>query len=349
LLDNYKKMNKKLWKWLISTASISAACIILVSCGEVTSPKQPVQQALDTALPSIQLRAFYPGADAVTVLNSVVPPLRDSIFHHVRNMDHMSYTAGSDGSLIINVYFKPETNMDSEGLNISNIVSVVSPRLPSQVVQAGITVDRQYGPIVMAVNMYSDDARLYDQKFLSNYAAINIIPEIRRVPGVSRLISIDMSKDSVMRIWLNKDRLSASNLTLKEVLAGIPAKKLEEVTGILYKKSKQSFDYIIKCKSDRNQLDDYKNMIIRNPANTVLRLKDVAEKIEFSPFTYGNFTRINSKPGINIFVMQFADSNYNEIQIAIKKLMKTASPDFPAGIKHSILYNPKDSLYIAVE
>ncbi|MGY0035801.1 efflux RND transporter permease subunit [Pedobacter sp. NJ-S-72] len=117
----------------------------------------------------------------------------------------------------------------------------------------------------------------------------------------------------------------------------------------MYKKNKQSFDYIIKCKSERNQLDDYKNMIIRNPANSLLSLKDVAEKIEFSPFTYGNFTRINGKPGINIFVMQFADSNYNEIQIAVKKLMKTATPDFPAGIKHSILCNPKDSLSISVE
>ncbi|MGY0035802.1 efflux RND transporter permease subunit [Pedobacter sp. NJ-S-72] len=205
-------MIKRLWNWLVSTALISIACIILVSCGEITSPKQPAGMAL----PSIQVRAFYPGADVRTVLNSVVPQLRDSIFHHVRNMDHMSYTANSDGSLIINVYFEPETSLDSMRLKISNIVSVVSPQLPSQVVQAGITVDRQYGPIVMAVNLSSDDVRRYDQKFLTNYAAINIIPEMRRVPGVSHLIAVDVSKDSVMRIWLNKDRMSASNLTLKE-------------------------------------------------------------------------------------------------------------------------------------
>lgn len=342
-------MIKKLWKWLVSTATISSACIILVSCGEITSSKQPAQEFPGMVLPSIQVKAFYPGADVSMVLNSVAPPLKDSIFHHVRNMDHMSYTASSDGSLIINVYFKPGTNIDSAGLNISNIVSVVSTQLPPQVVQAGITVDRQHGPIVMAVNVYSDDASRYDQKFLINYATTNIIPEIRRVPGVSHLISVDVIKDSVTRIWLNKDRLSASDLTLKEVLAGIPAKKIEAVTGILYKKSKKSFDYIIKCKSERNQILEYGNMIIRNHANTAVKLKDVASKIESGPFTYGNFTRINGKPGINLVVMQFADSNYNEIQIAIKKLMETASVKFPAGIKHSILYNPKDSLYISVE
>ncbi|MDN5289446.1 MAG: AcrB/AcrD/AcrF family protein [Mucilaginibacter sp.] len=342
-------MFKELWKWLVSAAVISTTCIILVACGEIASHKQPAKQLPRMALPSIQVRALYPGADVMTVLNAVVPPLKDSIFRYARNMDHMSYTASSDGSLIINIYFNPDINMDLAGVNISNIVSITSGLLPSPVVQAGITVDRQYEPLVMAVDLYSEDAGHYNQAFLTNYAATRIIPEIRRVPGISHLITFNGNKDSLMRIFLNKGHMAASNLTLKEALAVVPAKELEAVTEILYKNSKQPFDYIIKCKSEHNQLVKYGNKIIRTNVNTVVRLRDVAAKIEFGPFRYGNFTRINGKPGINIVVMQFADSNYNGIQIAVKKLMETASIKFPAGIKHSILCNPKDSLYISVE
>jgi HAE1 family hydrophobic/amphiphilic exporter-1 len=341
-------MFEKLWKGLISATVISTICIIGVACGGAASPKQAARQLPRIGLPSMQVRALYPGADVWTVLSSVVPPLTDSIFQDVQNMDHMSYTASNDGSLIINVYFKPGTNMDLEGANISNLVSIAARRLPSPVIQAGITVDRHYEPLVMAVDIYSEDAGHYDQAFLNNYAGTHIIPEVRQIPGVSHLITLNGNKDSLIRIWLNKRQMTASNLTLKEVLAAVPAKELEAVTGI-NKNSKQPFDYIIKCKSEHNQLVKYRNKIIRTNTNTVVKLKDVAAKIEFGPFTYGNFTRINGKPGINVVVMQFADSNYNGIQIAVKKLMETASIKFPAGIKHSILYNPKDSLYISAE
>jgi len=163
------------------------------------------------------------------------------------------------------------------------------------------------------------------------------------------LITFEGNRDSLIRICLNKGHLAALNLTLKEVLAAVPAKELEGVTGILYNNSKQPFDYIIKCKSAHDQSIAYGNRIIRTNHDTVLWLKNVAAKIEFSPDAYENITRINGKAGINIAVMQFPDSNYNEIQIAIKRLMETASTKFPAGVKHLILYNPKDSLYLPAE
>lgn len=342
-------MFKKLLNWLVSATVISTISIILVSCGGIASTRQPAKQPPPMAPSPIQVRALYPGADAGTVLSSVATPLKDSIFHYIGNIDYMTYTASSDGSLIITLYFKPGTNLDQAALNISNLVSVSSGQLPPQVVQSGITVLKQNEPIVMAVNLYPEDPGHYDQAFLTNYAATNIVPRIRQIPGVSHLITFEANRDSLMRIWLNKAHMAALNLTLKEVLAAIPAEKLEAVTGTLYKNSNQPFDYIIKCKSEHYQPIEYGNMVIRTHADTTLRLKDVAAKVELGPYTYGNFSRINGKPGINIVVMQFADSNYNEIQIAIKKLMETASVKFPAGVKHSILYNPKDSLYISAE
>ena len=341
-------MYKKLLKWFVPAMVIS---IMLFAC-DITSTKNPVQESRHTGIPSIptvQVKLQFPGADIPTVLRSVASPLRDSIFHYVENLDHISYTAGSDCSLIVSVYFTPGTDPDKAAVNISNIVSVMNAQLPSQVIQSGITVLRQNEALVMTVDMYSEDNERYDKVFLTNYAVTNVIPEIQRIQGVSHLVTINANNDSLIRIRLNKEYMATFNLTLEKVLAAIPAKQLEAVTCMLYKNNKQPVDYIIKCKSRYNQLAEYVNLIIHTNGDSVLRLKDVAENIEYGPYTYGNFTRINGKPGINIAVMQVADSNYNEIQTAVKKLMETVSVKFPAGVRYSMLYNPKDSLFISVE
>lgn len=339
-------MFKKLLKWLVSATVIY---IILISCGGMASTRQPVKQFPHMTLPSIEVKALYPGADVRTILDSVASPLKDSIFQYVGNMDYMTYTAGNDGSLLITVYFKPGIDLDLAAVNISNVMAVVTGQLPSPVVQSGITVLRKNESIVMALDMYLENTGHYDQAFLTNYATTKIFPEIQRVPGVSHLVTVDRNKDSLMRIWLNNGHMAALNITLKEVLAAIPAEKLEGITGVLYKNSKQSFDYIIKCKSEHNQPAEYENMRVGTNGDTILKLKDVAAKVEFGPYIYGNFTRINGKPGVNVVVMQVADSNYSEVQMAVKKLLETASAKFPAGVKYLILYNPKDSLYISAE
>jgi HAE1 family hydrophobic/amphiphilic exporter-1 len=338
-------MLKNLLKWLISVTVIYTLFLITVSCAGTASP---AQQFPPMTLPSIQVRVLYPGADINTILNTVAPPLKDSIFHYAGNMDHMTYTAGKDGSFMMTVYFPPGTDMDQAALHISNLVAVASKQLPSTAVQSGITVARQNEPIVMAIAVYSEDTGLYDQSFLNNYAATYIVPWIRPVPGVSHLTTIG-SKDSLLRIWLNKGHMAALRLTLKDVLAAIPVEQLEAVTGILYKGDKQAFDYIIKCKSDHHQLMQHGNIPIHTNADTVLRLKDVAAKVEFGPYISGNYSRLNGKPGINIIVIQKADSNYNGLQPAIQKLMETTSKNFPVGIKYLVSYNPKDSLYISTE
>ncbi len=322
--------------------------LMLVSCGGTAPTKQPAQPLPPLSLLSIQVQALYPGADAGTVLDSVAAPLKDSIFHYVENMDHITYTAGSNGSLTITVHFVPGTNPDQAELTISNMVAATTSQLPSQVIQSGITVLKQNEPMVMAIDVYAENARDYDQAFLTEYATTRIVPEIRRIAGVSHLITLN-EKDSLMRIWLNKDRLASLNLTLKELLAAIPKENVEAVTGMLYKKGSQPFDYIIKCKSKYNQTAKYGNTPVHTKTGAILKLKEMATKIEFGPYTYGYFTRIKNNPGISMIVMPLAGADYNQIQAAVNKLMEAASAKFPAGIKHLILYNPKDSLYLSAE
>ena len=317
--------------------------ILLVILGVLGLSGLPLQQFPDIAPPAVQVTAFYPGANAETVLRSVAPSLEESI-NGVENMSYMSSTASNDGTLVITIYFKLGTNADQAAVNVQNRVSQATSQLPTEVVQAGITTAKQQNSLLMVVDLYAEDTANYDQTFLANYAQINIIPDIKRIPGVGQSLIFGGSKDYSMRVWLNPAQMAAYNLTPKEIVAAIQDKNLEAAPGKFGESSKEAFEYVIKYKGKLNQPEDYENIVIRSDADgSMLRLKDVA-RIEFGAYTYGNYTRVNGKPGINIATMQLAGSNSNEIQIAVAKLMEKASKNFPKGVKHLILYNTKDSL-----
>ena len=314
--------------------------VILVILGILGLTKLPLQQFPDIAPPAVQVVAFYPGANAETVLRSVAPSLEENI-NGVENMSYMSSTASNDGSLVITVYFKLGTNADQAAINVQNRVSQATSQLPAEVVQAGITTAKQQNSLLMVVDLYAEDDKTYDQTFLANYAQINIIPEIRRIPGVGQALIFGGNKDYSMRVWLNPSQMAAYNLTPKEVMAAIQDKNLEAAPGKFGESSKESFEYVIKYKGKLNETSEYENIVIRSNADgSMLRLKDVA-RVEFGAYTYGNYTRVNGKPGVNIASFQLAGSNSNEIQIAIAALMKKAQKNFPKGINYTTIYDTK--------
>jgi len=322
--------------------------VLLVILGILGLTNLPLQQFPDIAPPAVQVIANYPGANAETVLRSVAPSLEESI-NGVENMSYMSSTASNDGSLVITVYFKLGTDPDQAAVNVQNRVSQATSQLPAEVVQAGVTTAKQQNSLLMVVDLYSENEALYDQTFLANYAQINIIPEIKRIKGVGQSIIFGGNKDYSMRVWLKPSQLATYNLTPNEVIAAIRDKNLEAAPGKFGENSQESFEYVIKYKGKLNKPEEYENIIIRSNADgSILRLKDVA-KVEFGSYTYGNFTRVNGKQGVNIATMQLAGSNANEIQIAIQDLMKKAEKDFPKGMKYLILYNTKDSLDQSIE
>ncbi|RYY31143.1 MAG: efflux RND transporter permease subunit [Chitinophagaceae bacterium] len=321
--------------------------IILVMLGILGLFRLPVEQFPDIAPPAVQVTAFYPGANAETVLRSVAPSLEESI-NGVENMSYMSSTASNDGSLVITVFFKLGTDPDQAAVNVQNRVAQATSQLPAEVVQAGISTSKQQNSLLMVVDLFAEDTKNYDQTFLANYAQINIIPEIKRIPGVGQSLIFGGSKDYSMRVWLNPAQMAAYNLTPAEVFASIQDKNLEAAPGKFGESSQEAFEYVIKYKGKLNQPLDYENIIIRSNADgSMLRLKDVA-KVEFGSYTYGNYTRVNGKPGINIAVMQLSGSNSSEIQTAVAKLIEKSSKEFPKGVKHLILYNTKESLDISI-
>lgn len=322
--------------------------ILLVILGMLALWKLPLQQFPDIAPPAVLVTATYPGANAETLLRSVAPSLEESI-NGVENMVYMSSTASNDGSLAITVSFRLGTDPDQAAVNVQNRVAQATSQLPAEVVQQGVTVAKQQNSMVVVLNLYSDDARQYDQTFLTNYAQINLVPELKRIPGIGSAVLFGGNRAYSMRIWLNPAQLASYHLTPAEVMAAIQDKNLEAAPGRLGESSQEAFEYVIKYKGKRSQPGDYENMILRaNSDGSMLRLKDVA-RVEFGAATYSGDVRISGKPGINIGVFQTAGSNANELQIAVAKVMAKLEKNLPKGVKQQTLYTTKTALDASIE
>lgn len=200
--------------------------ILIVILGTIGLNTLPLQQFPDIAPPAVQVVALYPGANAETVLRSVAPSLEEAI-NGVENMSYMSSTASNDGSLVITVNFKLGTNPDQAAVNVQNRVSQATSQLPQEVVQAGITTTKQNNSLLMVVDLLSENEKEYNEVFLANYAQINLIPEIKRIPGVGQALLFGGSKDYSLRVWLNPAKMASYNLTPKEIMAAIQDKNLE--------------------------------------------------------------------------------------------------------------------------
>ncbi|OLY90616.1 hydrophobic/amphiphilic exporter-1, HAE1 family [Cnuella takakiae] len=316
---------------------------LLVILGTLGLLRLPLQQFPDIAPPAVLVTAVYPGANAETVLRSVAPSLEESI-NGVENMSYMSSTASNDGSLAITVFFKQGTDPDQAAVNVQNRVTQATSQLPAEVVQQGITAVKQQNSFIGAIGLYTEDTKKYDQTFVANYAQINIIPEIKRIPGVGSATIFGGVKDYSMRVWLNTSQMAIYKITPAEVMAAIQDKNLEAAPGKMGERSEEVFEYVIKYKGKLSKPEEYENIAIRaNADGSVLHLKDVA-RVELGAYSYTSVTHMNGKEGVAIGVIQLAGSNANEIQIAIDKLMEKAAKEFPAGIRYNQFYRTKTAL-----
>src|ERR1700761_5205519 len=317
--------------------------ILLVIVGVLGLTKLPLERFPDIAPPAVLVSAVYPGANAETILRSVPPSLKKAI-NGVENMTYMTSTASNDGTLSITVYFKQGTNPDQAAVNVQNRVSQATSQLPAEVVQYGITTTKQQNSFIGAIGIYSEDLKKYDATFVNNYAQINIIPEIKRIPGVGSAQVFGGIKDYSMRIWLNPAQLATYKITPAEVMAAIQDKNLEAAPGKVGEQSPVAFEYVIKYKGKLTTPEEYQNIAIRaNADGSVLRLKDVA-RVELGAYSYSSVNRLNGHDGITIGIVQLSGSNANEIQIAIDKLMEKLSKDFPVGIQYNQFYRTKTDL-----
>lgn len=315
--------------------------IILTLLGLLSLYTLPITLFPDIAPPTVQVTASYPGANAEVVARAVATPLEEAV-NGVEDMTYMTSTSSNDGSMTLNVFFKVGTDPDLAAVNVQSRVARATSLIPQEVVQAGITTQKQQNSMIMVQLIYSAD-RTFDEAFLQNYAKINILPELQRVPGVGQALVFG-ARDYSMRIWLQPDRLTANGLSTQDVLNAIRDQNLEAAPGRFGQGSSASFEYILKYKGKLSQNQDYENIILKSSFNgSTIRLKDVA-RVEFGSFAYSANTLVSGRPGIGIALFQTAGSNANDILTAAEAVMEKAAKDFPKGIAYFNMYSAKDFL-----
>jgi HAE1 family hydrophobic/amphiphilic exporter-1 len=338
-------MLKKFIERPVLATVISSLLVILGVLGMLSLP---LERFPDIAPPAVKVTAYYPGANAETILRSVAPSLEEAI-NGVDNMTYMKSVASNDGSLVISIFFTKGTDPDQAAVNVQNRVSQATSQLPPEVVQRGIVTSKQSNSLMMVHTLYSENPQKYDQQFLANYANINIIQDLKRIQGVGLANILGGNKEYSMRIWLKPSQMAAYKLSASEVLAAINDQNLEAAPGMFGEGSKEAFEYVIKYDGKENKPDQYEDMVVRaNPDGSFLRLKDIA-RIEFGSYTYNSSNTINGMPAITLVIFQLPGSNADAIQTQANALLAKAKLKYPKGINDQTVYNTKEALDTSIE
>ena len=320
--------------------------VILVILGLVSMTQLSITRFPDIAPPSVSVTASYPGANAETVGRTVAPPIEEAI-NGVENMTYMTSTSSNDGSLSINVFFKQGTNPDQAAVNVQNRVAQATSRLPSEVNQIGISTVKRQNSQIMLINLSSNVAA-FDTKFLQNYAKINIVDDLARVPGVGQ-VSVYGNMDYAMRVWLRPAQMAAYGLTPQEVSAAIQSQNLEAAPGAFGLMSSEPMQYVMKYRGKFERPEDYENIVVRaNPDGSLLRLKDIA-RIEFGAYNYTVNTKSDGKSGVVMAVYQAPGSNANKVETELRKVLEKAARSFPSGVEYSIPFSSKKVVDESIE
>ena len=334
------KLDRFINRPVLSTV-ISVVIVILGLLGLVSLP---VTQYPDIAPPTVRVNTSYQGANAQAVLNSVIAPLEEQI-NGVENMMYMTSTATNTGDASIEVYFKQGTDPDMAAVNVQNRVSKALGLLPSEVTQVGVTAEKRQTSMLLGFAFFSPDDR-YDIKFLENYANINIIPEIKRIPGVGD--AMVMGADYSMRIWLKPDVMAQYGLMPTDVAAALAEQNIEAAPGQFGEEGDQSFQYIMRYKGRLQTEEEFGDIVVRATSDgEVLRLKDIAN-IELGRLTYGFSNHVNGHEGVTSMIFQTAGSNATQIINDIKSYLERIKPTLPPGLDYVILLATNDFLFASI-
>ena len=318
--------------------------VLMVILGIIGLATLPITQYPDIAPPTVSVDATYQGANAQTVLNSVIAPLEDQI-NGVENMMYMTSNASNNGSAEISVYFKQGTDPDMAAVNVQNRVSMAQGLLPAEVTKVGVTTQKQQTSMLMVFSIY-DEKDQYNIEFLENYANINLIPEVKRINGVGD--AMVMGLDYSMRIWLKPDVMAQYKLIPNDVAASLAEQNIEAAPGQFGERGNQSFQYTIRYKGRLQQPEEFENIVIKALKNgEVLRLKDIAD-IELGRLMYTFNNSVNGHKAVTCIVFQMAGSNATQTISDIENLLDDYSETLPAGLKINIAQSANDFLFASI-
>lgn len=303
--------------------------IFVVILGAIGLLGLPVEQYPNIAPPTISVQAYYQGADAQTVQNSVLAPLEESI-NGVEGMTYMTSSATNDGSASITIYFEQGADPNMAQVNVQNRVSQAQALLPSQVTQSGVTVTKRQTSNVLIMGLTSDGR--YDELFLSNYANVNVIPAVKRIEGVGDCSAIGL-KQFTMRMWMDPIKMKNFNLVPTDITQALAEQNVEAAPGKFGERAGTQYEYTMKYSGRLKTVEEFGNIIIKNDENSqIIRVKDVA-RVELGAMYYSVFTQIDGKDAIMMMVAQTAGSNATQIVNDVKKTNEQLAESFPPGME----------------
>ena len=318
--------------------------ILIVILGFIGLATLPITQYPDIAPPTVSVRATYTGANAQTVLNSVIAPLEDQI-NGVENMMYMTSNASNNGSADISIYFKQGTDPDMAAVNVQNRVSMAQGLLPAEVTKVGVTTQKRQTSMLMVFSIY-DEKDQYNIEFLENYANINLIPEVKRVNGVGD--ANVLGQDYSMRIWLKPDIMAQYKLIPNDVSNALAEQNIEAAPGQFGERGNQSFQYTIRYKGRLQQPEEFENIVIKALENgEVLRVKDIAD-IELGRLSYNFNNTVNGHKAVSCIVYQMAGTNATQTISDLEKVLDEASASLPSGLKINIAQSANDFLFASI-
>ena len=334
----------KLDKFINRPVLSTVISILIVILGVIGLATLPVTQYPDIAPPTVSVRATYTGANAQTVLNSVIAPLEDQI-NGVENMMYIQSSASNNGSADISIYFNQGTDPDMAAVNVQNRVSMAQGLLPAEVTKVGVTTQKRQNSMLLIFSLYDAEDK-YNIEFIENYAKINLIPEVQRVKGVGD--ANVMGQDYSMRIWLKPDVMAQYNLVPSDISGVLAEQNIEAAPGQFGERGNQTFQYTIRYKGRLQQTEEFEDIVIKAlPNGEVLRLGDVA-RIELGRLAYTFNNTVNGHKAVTCIVFQMAGTNATETINNLLDVISKAEESLPAGLKINVAQNANDFLYASI-
>ena len=324
--------------------------LLIVVAGLVTLNILPVAQFPEITPPTVQVSAVYPGANAETVAQTVGIPIEQQV-NGVDGMLYMSSNSSSSGAYSLTITFAVGTDIDMATVQVQNRVSIAQSSLPEPVVVQGVTVQKQSSNIVMFLTMTSQDS-VYNSLYLTNYAKLNLVDQLTRVPGVGA-VNVMGAGDYSMRIWLDPEAMRIRNISPQQVYQSIQSQNVEVSAGYIGQPIGQdnnnAFQYTLNVQGRLKSPEQFGDIIIRREQNgAMLRLKDIA-RIDLGSASYSVVSRLNGKPTAAIAIYQQPGSNSLDVSKGVKAKMEELAASFPKGVSYNVTLDTTDVIHASID